>query len=194
MRPARQLKRCPRSVERAQQPCGALPKALCYPFLIDPIRLPWHGGRIRCRISNGIFLVSMARLPECAGRKEIGNMENSEEYYKRHGPMTAPEANAAEFNALPRDIGELCQVVGAARSRVAESDRDAALGRLGIDDDERRGVGRGQKNCVRPRRALSLAGDDAFSEVRAIYESEDRLRVTPLVFNALRSATEPIAN
>lgn len=38
-------------------------------------------------------------------------MENPEEYYKSYGPMTAPGANAAEFNALPRDIGELCQVV-----------------------------------------------------------------------------------
>jgi hypothetical protein len=40
--------------------------------------------------------------------------------------------------------------------------------------------------------ALSLAGDDAFDEIRAIYESEDRLRVPPTVFNALRNAPEPI--
>jgi transglutaminase superfamily protein len=40
--------------------------------------------------------------------------------------------------------------------------------------------------------ALSLAGDDAFTEIRAIYESEDRLRVPPVVFNALRNAQEPI--
>ena len=41
--------------------------------------------------------------------------------------------------------------------------------------------------------ALTLAGDDAFTEVRAIYESDDRLRVPPVVFNALRNAPEPIA-
>ena len=41
--------------------------------------------------------------------------------------------------------------------------------------------------------ALTLAGDDAFAEVRAIYESDDRLRVPPVVFNALRNAPEPIA-
>jgi len=40
--------------------------------------------------------------------------------------------------------------------------------------------------------ALSLAGDDAFTEIRAIYESEDRLRVPPVVFNALRNASEQI--
>ena len=41
--------------------------------------------------------------------------------------------------------------------------------------------------------ALTLAGDDKFAEVRAIYESDERLRVPPVVFNALRNAPEPIA-
>jgi hypothetical protein len=41
--------------------------------------------------------------------------------------------------------------------------------------------------------ALTLAGDDAFADVRAIYESDERLRVPPVVFNALRNAPEPIA-
>jgi hypothetical protein len=41
--------------------------------------------------------------------------------------------------------------------------------------------------------ALTLAGDDSFAEVRAIYESDDRLRVPPVVFNALRNAPEKIA-
>jgi hypothetical protein len=40
--------------------------------------------------------------------------------------------------------------------------------------------------------ALSLAGDDAFSEIRAIYESDERLRVPPVVFNALRNTSESI--
>ncbi len=40
---------------------------------------------------------------------------------------------------------------------------------------------------------LTLAGDNAFPEVRAIY-NDDRLRVPPLVFNALRNAPEPIAS
>jgi len=42
--------------------------------------------------------------------------------------------------------------------------------------------------------ALTLAGDDSFAEVRAIYESDDRLRVPPVVFNALRNAPEKIAS
>jgi hypothetical protein len=40
--------------------------------------------------------------------------------------------------------------------------------------------------------ALTLAGDEAFAEVQRIYE-DDRLRVPPVVFNALRNAPEPIA-
>jgi hypothetical protein len=40
--------------------------------------------------------------------------------------------------------------------------------------------------------ALTLAGDDAFSEMRAIYEADDRLRMPPVVFNALRNAPETI--
>jgi hypothetical protein len=42
--------------------------------------------------------------------------------------------------------------------------------------------------------ALTLAGDDKFAEVRAIYDSDGRLRVPPVVFNALRNAPEPIAS
>lgn len=39
---------------------------------------------------------------------------------------------------------------------------------------------------------LTLADDRAFPEVRAIYE-DHRLRVPPVVFNALRNAPETIA-
>ena len=41
--------------------------------------------------------------------------------------------------------------------------------------------------------ALTLAGDDAFADLRAIYQSDDRLRVPPVVFNALRKAPEKVA-
>ncbi len=41
--------------------------------------------------------------------------------------------------------------------------------------------------------ALTLADDESFPEVRRIYESDDRLRVPPVVFNALRNQQEPIA-
>lgn len=40
--------------------------------------------------------------------------------------------------------------------------------------------------------ALTLAGDEAFSQLRQIYESDDRLRVPPVVFNVDRNATEAI--
>jgi hypothetical protein len=42
--------------------------------------------------------------------------------------------------------------------------------------------------------ALTLASDDALPEIRAIYESDERLRVPPKVFNVLRNATETITN
>jgi len=41
--------------------------------------------------------------------------------------------------------------------------------------------------------ALTLAGDEAFSKIRKIYESDDRLKVPPIVFNALRNRPETIA-
>jgi hypothetical protein len=51
----------------------------------------------------------------------------------------------------------------------------------------------GEKGALLDRvAALTLAGDSAFAEVRAIYE-DDSLRVPPMVFNALRNAPETIA-
>ncbi len=41
--------------------------------------------------------------------------------------------------------------------------------------------------------ALTLAGDEAFAEIRKLYESDERLRMPPVVFNALRNAPESIA-
>jgi hypothetical protein len=53
----------------------------------------------------------------------------------------------------------------------------------------------GEKKALLDRvAALTLAGDDAFAEVRAIYESDDRLRVPAVVFNVLRNAPEKIAS
>jgi len=40
---------------------------------------------------------------------------------------------------------------------------------------------------------LTMAADDKFAEVRAIYESDERLRVPPVVFNALRNTPEKVA-
>ena len=39
---------------------------------------------------------------------------------------------------------------------------------------------------------LTLGGDEAFPEIRKIYESDERLRVPPVVFNVDRNASEPI--
>jgi hypothetical protein len=41
--------------------------------------------------------------------------------------------------------------------------------------------------------ALAIAGDEAFAEVRIIYQSDDRLRVPSVVFNAMRETPETIA-
>lgn len=40
---------------------------------------------------------------------------------------------------------------------------------------------------------LTLAGEEAFAEVRKIYESDDRLRVPEVVFNAMRQVPETVA-
>jgi hypothetical protein len=40
---------------------------------------------------------------------------------------------------------------------------------------------------------LTLGGDEAYPQVREIYESDDRLRVSPVVFNVDRNASESIA-
>jgi hypothetical protein len=43
--------------------------------------------------------------------------------------------------------------------------------------------------------ALTLADDSkSFAELRLLYESEERLRVPKLVFNAMRQVQEPIAS
>ena len=41
--------------------------------------------------------------------------------------------------------------------------------------------------------ALTLAGDEAFEQIRQLYESDERLRMPPVVFNALRNAPENVA-
>jgi hypothetical protein len=42
--------------------------------------------------------------------------------------------------------------------------------------------------------ALTMAGDEAFPELRKLYESEERLRMPPMVYNVLRNAPESIAS
>jgi hypothetical protein len=54
------------------------------------------------------------------------------------------------------------------------------------------GLLEGEKGALLDRvAALTLAGAGAFAEVCAIYE-DDRLRVPPMVFNALRNAPETV--
>jgi hypothetical protein len=38
-------------------------------------------------------------------------MENPQEYYRHHGPMTSLAARAADLSALPTDVAALCEVV-----------------------------------------------------------------------------------
>jgi hypothetical protein len=41
--------------------------------------------------------------------------------------------------------------------------------------------------------ALTVAGDATFAEIRELYESDERLRVRPVVFNVDRDAPEAVA-
>jgi hypothetical protein len=38
-------------------------------------------------------------------------VENPQQYYKSHGSMSAPGAHAADFRALPKDVGALCEII-----------------------------------------------------------------------------------
>lgn len=38
-------------------------------------------------------------------------MDSSQNYYKNHGPMTAPGVYVAEFAKLPKDIAALCEII-----------------------------------------------------------------------------------
>ena len=67
------------------------------------------------------------------------------------------------------------------------------MGRLGTNGYERRGLTDGKEALLDRVAALTLAGDNAFANLRTIYESDDRLRVPPVVFNALRNAPETVA-
>ena len=40
--------------------------------------------------------------------------------------------------------------------------------------------------------ALTLAGDEAFPEIRKLYESDERLRMPPVVYNVDRKVAEPL--
>ncbi len=51
----------------------------------------------------------------------------------------------------------------------------------------------GRKALLDRVAALTLAGDEALPEIRELYESDERLRMPPVVFNALRNAPESIA-
>jgi hypothetical protein len=60
-------------------------------------------------------------------------------------------------------------------------------GLMGIDDSA---LTEENKSLLDRVAALTLSGDRTFAQVRSIYEGDDRLRVPPAVFNAMRGATE----
>jgi hypothetical protein len=129
-------------------------------------------------------------------------MENPQEYYKCYGPMTALGTDAVQFSTLPRDVEALCDVV---QGVLIHRDWARAYGVIfsmellpwdvwGLMPRDDAGLLDERKALLDRVAALTLAGDDAFSEVRAIYQSDDRLRVPPVVFNAVRNAPETITS
>ena len=78
-------------------------------------------------------------------------------------------------------------------SRLAQPDGVAAVGFVRTDDRAGRNLRRHEQTTLLDKiAALTLAGDGAFSDVRAIYD-DDRLRVPPTIFNAVRNRPETIA-
>jgi hypothetical protein len=62
-------------------------------------------------------------------------------------------------------------------------------GLMGTDDSA---LSEENKSLLDRVAALTLSGDRTFAQVRSIYEGDDRLRVPPVVLNAMRGATEAI--
>jgi hypothetical protein len=104
-------------------------------------------------------------------------------------------ADAAAFGLSPIHLSGLWFVAGNVLRDLASLNRMEMLpwdvwGLMDMND----AAFTEEKKAVLDRvAALTLAGDSKFAEVRVIYESDDRLRVPPVVFNALRNAPEAIA-
>jgi hypothetical protein len=105
-------------------------------------------------------------------------------------------AEPARFGLSPIQLCGLWFVAGNVVRDLASLNRMEMLpwdvwGLMAMNDEA---LTADQKALLDRVAALTLADDDAFAEVRTIYESDDRLRVPPVVFNALRNAAEKIAS
>jgi hypothetical protein len=105
----------------------------------------------------------------------------------------AGRADASRFGIL--DMHGLWFIAGNVLRDLASLNRMEMLpwdvwGLMAMGDDA---LTDEQKTLLDHIAALTLAGDNKFAEIRAIYESDDRLRVPPVVFNAIRNVQESVA-
>jgi hypothetical protein len=119
-------------------------------------------------------------------------MENPQEYYRSCGPMTAIEPDRFGLSHVPGVRG-MWFIAGNLLRDLASLNRIEMLtwdirGLMPGEHDQLSGH---DEELLDRVAALTLAGDSAFSEARAICQ-DDRLRVPASVFNGLRNASETI--
>ena len=107
----------------------------------------------------------------------------------------APAAPRPIASASPINLSGIWFIAGNVVRDLASLNRMEMLpwdvwGMMEMDDA---GLTEERKALLDRVAALTLAGDDAFPKIREIYESDDRLKVPPVVFNALRNKPESIA-
>jgi hypothetical protein len=107
----------------------------------------------------------------------------------------AGRADAANFGLTHAGLAGLWFIAGNVVRDFASLNRMEALpwdvwGLMEMNDA---GLTEERKSLLDRVAALTLAGDEALPEIRKLYESDERLRMPPVVFNALRNAPESIA-
>ena len=107
----------------------------------------------------------------------------------------AGRADAGHFGLSPIGMAGLWFIAGNVVRDFASLNRMESLpwDVWGLMEMSDAGITDEKKALLDRVAALTLAGDDAFPEIRTLYESDDRLRMPPVVFNALRQAPESIA-
>jgi hypothetical protein len=125
-------------------------------------------------VPRNAFIIAGDAWQMCrSGRAEAGNFGLSHigmaGLWFIAGNVVRDFASLNRMEALPWDVWGLMEM----RDDGLSDDKKALLDRVA---------------------ALTLAGDEAFPEIRKLYESDDRLKMPPVVFNALRNMPESIAS
>jgi hypothetical protein len=103
--------------------------------------------------------------------------------------MTDSGVLAAKFDILPTEVAAVCEALP---GMLIHRDMAAFLYGVILSPKPEEELSKENVALVDRVAALTLAGNDAFSEVRETYGPDYRVRVPPTVFNALRNTPESI--